>query len=135
MVFFHRTGVNRDQQMVTPILSAGLRIVFGSHDAGGNRIHGWGSHMELEAFVDWVGMIPHEAIVAAPVTYHNGRLRTAGLELYTADLDDVGGAQKCGKKWCASCAPTRCLPSADRGPIRRPAPSSCSGWRPRSMAR
>ena len=45
--------------------AAGVRIVFGSHDAGGNRIHGWGSHMELEAFVDWVGMTPHEAIVAA----------------------------------------------------------------------
>ena len=45
--------------------AAGVRIVFGSHDAGGNRIYGWGSHMELESFVDWVGMTPHEAIMSA----------------------------------------------------------------------
>lgn len=43
---------------------AGVRIVLGGHDAGGNRIIGWGSHMELEAFVNWVGMTPAEAIVA-----------------------------------------------------------------------
>ena len=25
-------------------------------------------------------------------------------------------ARKCGRRWCASCAPTRCLPPGDRGP-------------------
>ena len=44
---------------------AGVRIALGSHDAGGNRVLAWNSHMELEAFVNWVGMTPHEAIVAA----------------------------------------------------------------------
>ena len=44
---------------------AGVRIALGSHDAGGNRILGWGSHMELESFVKWLGMTPHEAIVSA----------------------------------------------------------------------
>ena len=44
---------------------AGVRIALGSHDAGGNRVVAWNSHMELEAFVNWVGMTPHEAIVAA----------------------------------------------------------------------
>jgi len=44
---------------------AGVKIAFGSHDAGGNRILGWGSHTELESFVNWMGMSPHEAIIAA----------------------------------------------------------------------
>ena len=46
-------------------LKVGVRVALGSHDAGWSRIHGWGSHMELEAFVHWLGMTPHEAIVAA----------------------------------------------------------------------
>ena len=50
---------------VAAFYKAGVRIALGSHDAGGNRIIGWGSHMELEAFVNWVGMTPAEAIVAA----------------------------------------------------------------------
>ncbi len=44
---------------------AGVRFARGSHDAGGNRVLGWGSHTELESFVNWIGMRPHEAIVAA----------------------------------------------------------------------
>ncbi len=50
---------------VAALRKAGVRIVLGSHDAGGNRIIGWGTHMELEAFVNWVGMTPREAIVSA----------------------------------------------------------------------
>ena len=46
-------------------LKNGVRFALGSHDAGSNRVHGWGSHMELESFVKWLGMTPHEAIVAA----------------------------------------------------------------------
>ena len=46
-------------------LEAEVRFALGSHDAGGNRILGWGSHMELESFVKWLGMTPHEAIVTA----------------------------------------------------------------------
>jgi len=37
----------------------------GSHDAGGQRVLGWGSHMEMEAFVNWIGMTPSEAIASA----------------------------------------------------------------------
>jgi imidazolonepropionase-like amidohydrolase len=44
---------------------AGVKMALGSHDAGGNRPLAWGSHMELEAFVNWVGMTPHQALVAA----------------------------------------------------------------------
>jgi imidazolonepropionase-like amidohydrolase len=50
---------------VKKFYDAGVRIALGSHDAGGNRVVAWNSHMELEAFVNWVGMTPHEAIVAA----------------------------------------------------------------------
>jgi imidazolonepropionase-like amidohydrolase len=49
---------------VARLYKAGVRIALGSHDAGTNRILGWGSHMEMEAFVNWVGMTPQEAIVA-----------------------------------------------------------------------
>ncbi|HUE96960.1 MAG TPA: amidohydrolase family protein, partial [Longimicrobiaceae bacterium] len=44
---------------------AGVRVALGSHDAGGNRVLGWNSHTELESYVHWMGMTPHEAIVAA----------------------------------------------------------------------
>lgn len=44
---------------------AGMKIALGSHDAGGPRPIGWGTHMELEAFVDWVGMTPAEALRSA----------------------------------------------------------------------
>ena len=40
-------------------------MALGSHDAGGTRPLGWGSHMELESWVNWVGMTPNAAIVAA----------------------------------------------------------------------
>ena len=60
---------------------AGVRFALGSHDAGGNRILGWGSHMELESFVKWLGMTPHEAIVTAT---------SAGAELLgRSDLGSV----------------------------------------------
>lgn len=49
---------------VAKFYKAGVRIALGGHDAGGNRVIGWGSHMELEAFVNWVGMTTQEAIIA-----------------------------------------------------------------------
>ena len=45
--------------------AAGVRLVLGSDAAGGRRTYGWGSHVQLEAFVDWGHMTPHEAIIAA----------------------------------------------------------------------
>jgi imidazolonepropionase-like amidohydrolase len=50
---------------VKKLYQAGVRFAFGSHDVGENRIIGWGSHMELEAYVNWIGMTPLEAIAAA----------------------------------------------------------------------
>jgi len=52
-------------QNTVQIRKAGATIIAGSHDAGGQRVLGWGSHMEMEAFVNWVGMTPAEAIDAA----------------------------------------------------------------------
>lgn len=56
---------NLTGENITALYKAGVHIALGSHDAGGNRPLGWGSHMELEAFVNWVGMTPHQAIVSA----------------------------------------------------------------------
>ena len=52
-------------QNTVRIRKAGATILMGSHDAGGRRPFGWGSHMELEALVNWVGMTPNEAIASA----------------------------------------------------------------------
>lgn len=52
-------------QNTVQIRKAGATIIMGSHDAGGQRVLGWGSHMEMEAFVNWIGMTPSEAIAAA----------------------------------------------------------------------
>jgi imidazolonepropionase-like amidohydrolase len=52
-------------QNTVQIRKAGATIIAGSHDAGGQRVLGWGAHMEMEAFVNWVGMTPQEAIDAA----------------------------------------------------------------------
>ena len=52
-------------QNTVQIRKAGATIIMGSHDAGGQRVIGWGSHMEMEAFVNWIGMTPSEAIMAA----------------------------------------------------------------------
>ncbi|HUR36136.1 MAG TPA: amidohydrolase family protein [Vicinamibacterales bacterium] len=52
-------------QNTVQIRKAGATIIMGSHDAGGQRVLGWGSHMEMEAFVNWVGMTPSQAIAAA----------------------------------------------------------------------
>ena len=52
-------------QNTVRIRKAGGTIIMGSHDAGGQRVIGWGSHMEMEAFVNWIGMTPSEAIAAA----------------------------------------------------------------------
>lgn len=49
------------------VRAAGGKIIMGSHDAGGRRALGWGSHMEMEAFVNWVGMTPGEAIASATI--------------------------------------------------------------------
>jgi imidazolonepropionase-like amidohydrolase len=56
---------NLTGENVTALYKAGVRIALGSHDAGGTRPLGWGSHMELEAFVNWLGMTPHQALVSA----------------------------------------------------------------------
>jgi imidazolonepropionase-like amidohydrolase len=56
---------NLTGENIAALHKAGVRMALGSHDAGGTRPLGWGSHMELEAFVNWVGMTPHQAIVAA----------------------------------------------------------------------
>jgi imidazolonepropionase-like amidohydrolase len=52
-------------QNTVRVRDAGATLLVGSHDAGGRRTLGWGSHMEMEAFVNWLGMTPHEAIQAA----------------------------------------------------------------------
>ena len=52
-------------QNTVQIRKAGATIIAGSHDAGGQRVLAWGTHMEMEAFVNWVGMTPQEAIDAA----------------------------------------------------------------------
>ena len=52
-------------QNTVQVRKAGGTIIMGSHDAGGQRVIGWGSHMEMEAFVNWIGMTPNEAIAAA----------------------------------------------------------------------
>ncbi|MSR19788.1 MAG: hypothetical protein EXR91_02250 [Gemmatimonadetes bacterium] len=52
-------------QNTVRVRAAGATILMGSHDAGGRRPIGWGSHMEMEAFVNWLGMTPAEAIESA----------------------------------------------------------------------
>jgi len=52
-------------QNIATLYKAGVPVIFGSHDAGANRPLGWGSQMELEAFVNWLGMTPQQAIVSA----------------------------------------------------------------------
>ena len=60
-----RPGGGLGVQNVAKLYQSGVQIVLGGHDAGGNRVFGWGPHMEMEAFVNWVGMTPQEVIVAA----------------------------------------------------------------------
>jgi hypothetical protein len=56
---------NLVSENIAALYKAGVRMALGSHDAGGTRPLGWGTHTELEAWVDWVGMSTNEAIVAA----------------------------------------------------------------------
>jgi imidazolonepropionase-like amidohydrolase len=56
---------NLVSENITALYKGGVRMALGSHDAGGTRPLGWGTHMELEAWVNWVGMTPSAAIVAA----------------------------------------------------------------------
>lgn len=56
---------NLISENIAALYKGGVRMALGSHDAGGTRPLGWGSHMELEAWVNWVGMTPSAAIVAA----------------------------------------------------------------------
>ena len=56
---------NLTGENIAALYKAGVHMALGSHDAGGTRPLGWGSHMELEAFVNWIGMTPHQAIVSA----------------------------------------------------------------------
>jgi imidazolonepropionase-like amidohydrolase len=58
------------------VRDAGATIIMGSHDAGGRRALGWGSHMEMEAFVNWVGMTPAEALASATI----GAARFIGVD-------------------------------------------------------
>jgi len=58
-------GGGVEGQNVARLHKAGVGLVLGSHDAGGTRPMGWGLHMEIEAFVNWVGMTPNEAITSA----------------------------------------------------------------------
>ena len=55
-------------QNTVRVRAAGATILMGSHDAGGRRAIGWGSHMEMEAFVNWLGMTPAQAIESATST-------------------------------------------------------------------
>ena len=56
---------NLISENIAALYKGGVRMALGSHDAGGTRPLGWGTHMELEAWVNWVGMTPSAAIVAA----------------------------------------------------------------------
>jgi imidazolonepropionase-like amidohydrolase len=56
---------NLTGENIAALYKAGVRMALGSHDAGGTRPLGWGTHMELEAWVNWIGMTPSAAIVAA----------------------------------------------------------------------
>ena len=89
---------------VATFYKAGVRIALGGHDAGGNRVIGWGSHMELEAFVNWVGMTTAEAIIAgtsaaAEMLGVNVGMVAAGkgadfLVLDANPLDDIRNTRK-----------------------------------------
>jgi imidazolonepropionase-like amidohydrolase len=53
---------NLTGENITKLFRAGVKMALGGHDAGGPRPIGWGAHMEMEAFVNWVGMTPYQAI-------------------------------------------------------------------------
>ncbi len=93
-------------QNTVQIRKAGATIIMGSHDAGGPRVIGWGSHMEMEAFVNWIGMTPNQAIasatsVAAKFIGVDNRLGTLapgkGADFIVLDanpLDDIRNTRK-----------------------------------------
>ena len=110
------------------------RGALGSHDAGGQRVIGWGSHMEMEAFVNWIGMTPSEAIAAATSVSAkfigvNDRLGTLavgkGADFIVLDanpLDDIRNTRRMSQvylrgkpvdrpamkaRWQAACAAVR----------------------------
>ena len=97
---------NLTGENITALYKAGVHIALGSHDAGGTRPLGWGSHMELEAFVNWLGMTPHQAIVsgtsdAAKLFGVEDRLGTLaagkGADFIVLDanpLDDITNTRK-----------------------------------------
>lgn len=116
---------------ITKLYKAGVPIVLGSHDAGGNRPLGWGTHMELESFVNWIGMTPQQAIISATsasadfmgVGDRLGRLAVGkGADFIVLDanpLDDIRNTRKISQvfvrgkqvdrarmkaKWTAECA-------------------------------
>ena len=45
-------------QNTVQLRKAGATIIAGSHDAGGQRVLGWGSHMEMEAYFVPAGADP-----------------------------------------------------------------------------
>jgi len=125
---------NLTGENITALYKAGVHFGFGSHDAGGTRPLGWGSHMELEAFVNWTGMTPYKAIVAA--TSDSAKLmgvddmlgsiavgKSADFIVLTANpLDDITNTRKISevylhgrrlpreemaKKWKAQCDAVR----------------------------
>ena len=118
-------------QNIARLYKGGVRLVLGSHDAGGTRPLGWGTHMELEAFVNWVGMTTSEAIASATgesakfigVDDRLGTMATGkGADFIVLDanpIDDIRNTRKIadvylrGKKvdragmrsrWAAQCA-------------------------------
>ena len=91
------------------IRKAGATIIMGSHDAGGQRVIGWGSHMEMEAFVNWVGMTPSEAIQSA-----------TSVSAKFIGVDDRLGTIAVGKGAISSSwTPTRSTTSATRDAFHR----------------
>jgi imidazolonepropionase-like amidohydrolase len=75
-------------QNTVRIREAGATIIMGSHDAGGRRALGWGSHMEIEAFVNWLGMTPEEAIASATI----GAARFIGVDDRLGSIAEGKGA-------------------------------------------
>lgn len=75
-------------QNTVAVRKAGATIIMGSHDAGGQRVIGWGSHMEMEAFVNWIGLTPAEALASGTI----GAARFIGVADRLGSLEVGKGA-------------------------------------------
>jgi imidazolonepropionase-like amidohydrolase len=109
-------------QNTVRIHEAGATLLVGSHDAGGRRTLGWGSHMEMEAFVNWLGLTPHEAIRAATsatAEFIGVADRLGTIVLDANPLDDIRNTRRIDRvilrghevqrdamkaRWAAACA-------------------------------